>query len=143
MPAAKRPISAAALPIAGTPLTARAGARHAKSAAARPLTSEAATQLFRLQAEEIRLETLIETAPELPEISAGGDDVHLVAEALVTDNAQKAFYVRQLEDVRTAMRAIAHGTYGTCTDCGQPIPAARIAVMPDATKCVPCASRRR
>ena len=118
MPAAKRPISAAPLPIAGTPLTARAGARHAKSAAARPLTSEATTQLLRLQAEEVRLETLIETTPELPEISAGGDDVHLVAEALVTDNAQKAFYVRQLEDVRTSMRAIAHGTYGTCTDCG-------------------------
>jgi DnaK suppressor protein len=143
MPAAKRPTPAAPLPVAGTPLTARAGARHAKSAAARPLTSEATTQLARLQAEEVRLETLLETAPELPEISAGGDDVHLVAEALVADNAQKAFYVRQLEDVRTSMSAIARGSYGTCTGCGQPIPAARLEVMPDATKCVPCASGRR
>jgi RNA polymerase-binding transcription factor DksA len=143
MPSAKRPAPAAPLPVAGTPLTARASARRSTPAQARTLTPAATTQLERLRAEEARLETLLETAPELPEVSAGGDDVHLVAEALVADNAQKSFYVRQLEDVRTSISAIGRGSYGTCTGCGKPIPKARLEVMPDATKCVPCASARR
>lgn len=143
MPRAKRPVPATPLSVAGGPLTARAGARRSSPAPARTLTAAATIQLERLRAEELRLEELLEAAPELPEVSAGGDDVHLVAEALVADNAQKSFYVRQLEDVRASISAIGRGTYGTCTACGKPIPKARLEVMPDATKCVPCASTRR
>ena len=143
MPRTKRPAPATPLPGATSPLTARAGARRSSPAAARTLTAAATSQLERLRAEEARLEALLEAAPELPEVSAGGDDVHLVAEALVADNAQKSFYVHQLEDIRASISVIGRGSYGTCTGCGKPIPKARLEVMPDATKCVPCASARR
>jgi RNA polymerase-binding transcription factor DksA len=109
----------------------------------RSLSGDAKEALATLLLLEAELEARIAEAPELPEMSAGGDDVHLVAEALVTDNAQKAFYVRQLEDVRTAIAAIATGGYGICRICGGSIPAARLAIVPDATQCVPCAASRR
>lgn len=33
------------------------------------------------------------------------------------------------------------GRYGVCVDCGRPIPSARLAVRPAATRCVACAER--
>ncbi len=30
--------------------------------------------------------------------------------------------------------------FGICTECGEPIPVARIMIMPEASLCVPCAS---
>lgn len=33
------------------------------------------------------------------------------------------------------------GSYGTCTSCGSPIPAARLEVRPFARLCVPCAEK--
>jgi len=33
------------------------------------------------------------------------------------------------------------GTYGICTQCGKPIPAARLEVRPFAELCVPCAEK--
>jgi DnaK suppressor protein len=35
-----------------------------------------------------------------------------------------------------ARRALAHGTYGTCVDCGREIPAARLEAIPEAVRCV-------
>ncbi|MFQ5463511.1 MAG: TraR/DksA family transcriptional regulator [Phycisphaerae bacterium] len=37
-----------------------------------------------------------------------------------------------------ALRRIHDGTYGVCTDCCKKIPAARLRVKPEATRCVPC-----
>ena len=37
-----------------------------------------------------------------------------------------------------ALRRIQEGTYGSCTDCGKRIPAARLQVKPEATRCVTC-----
>ncbi|MBD3751741.1 MAG: TraR/DksA family transcriptional regulator, partial [Micrococcales bacterium] len=39
-----------------------------------------------------------------------------------------------------ALSRVDAGTYGSCIRCGQPIPAARLEVIPKATMCVPCAS---
>ena len=138
-------------PVRGKPLTA-AAARPRKAAptvaattarGSRTLDSDAKALLATLRAREVDLEAKIAQAPELPEISAGGDDVHLVAEALVADNAQKSFYVGQLADTRAAISALARGKHGICVSCKEPIPQARLEVLPDATECVPCASRKR
>jgi DnaK suppressor protein len=32
----------------------------------------------------------------------------------------------------------AHGAYGVCEDCGNPIGEERLAALPDATRCVTC-----
>ena len=41
-----------------------------------------------------------------------------------------------------ALRRIQDGTYGVCVDCGKRIPAARLAIKPEATRCVACQSEQ-
>ena len=48
---------------------------------------------------------------------------------------------REAEQVDAAMRAMNEGTYGTCQNCGQQIPAQRLAARPSATLCVECQRR--
>ena len=44
----------------------------------------------------------------------------------------------ELAEVEAAIARIADGTYGECSDCGQPIPAARLDAYPTARRCVAC-----
>ena len=39
-----------------------------------------------------------------------------------------------------ALRRIRDGTYGICADCSKRIPAARLQIKPEATRCVGCQS---
>ena len=43
--------------------------------------------------------------------------------------------------IAEARRALADGTYGTCRDCGQGIPPARLEAVPEAVRCVECQRR--
>jgi phage/conjugal plasmid C-4 type zinc finger TraR family protein len=54
----------------------------------------------------------------------------------------------ELAEVEAALARIADGTYGECSDCGNPIPPARLEAYPTARRCVACqeaaeAHRRR
>jgi RNA polymerase-binding transcription factor DksA len=49
---------------------------------------------------------------------------------------------RELEAIGRALARIDEGTFGTCTRCGEPIPPARLRVMPTAETCVPCSDGR-
>ncbi|GAB2682247.1 TraR/DksA family transcriptional regulator [Thalassiella azotivora] len=51
---------------------------------------------------------------------------------------QARTHLLELEAARERVRL---GSYGTCADCGQPVPAARLAARPTATRCVACAAR--
>jgi RNA polymerase-binding transcription factor DksA len=42
---------------------------------------------------------------------------------------------RRIDDAR---RALAEGTYGTCRNCGQPIPPERLDAAPEAVRCLDC-----
>ena len=42
----------------------------------------------------------------------------------------------QRAQVEAALQRIEDGSYGTCVDCGQPIPDARLEVRPEAARCV-------
>lgn len=59
---------------------------------------------------------------------------------LLTDvaNAEVARDAAELRDVVAAEARIAAGTYGTCIDCGTPIPFARLAAYPTAKRCLRC-----
>jgi len=48
---------------------------------------------------------------------------------------------RELREVTRALEDLDAGRYGTCRDCGGDIPAARLKVMPFATRCVACQAR--
>ena len=47
----------------------------------------------------------------------------------------------RIEQVDAALRRIDSGSYGQCEQCHQPIAAARLEAVPEATRCVGCASR--
>jgi len=47
----------------------------------------------------------------------------------------------QLAEIDEALARVDAGSYGTCTGCGRPIPAGRLAARPTATTCVECAGR--
>ena len=44
-----------------------------------------------------------------------------------------------LERVDRALAKIEDGTYGECDNCGEPILPARLAAMPESTRCIACA----
>ena len=44
--------------------------------------------------------------------------------------------------LETALGRIDDDDYGACIDCGENIPVARLELVPEALKCVPCADRR-
>lgn len=47
---------------------------------------------------------------------------------------------RRAVEAVEALRRIQDGTYGVCLDCGKRIPAARLSVKPEASRCVSCQS---
>jgi DnaK suppressor protein len=48
----------------------------------------------------------------------------------------------QRSAVLDALLRIEHGTYGTCADCGSPIPEGRLDARPEAARCVKCQAKR-
>jgi RNA polymerase-binding protein DksA len=66
--------------------------------------------------------------------------------ASLTHDDEIAFAVadhraRQMAEVTRALEDIDAGRYGICRECGEPIPKARLKVMPFATRCVACQAR--
>jgi len=47
-------------------------------------------------------------------------------------------YAAELEETRVARERLASGAGGLCTDCGEPIGAARLQVQPTAVRCADC-----
>jgi DnaK suppressor protein len=56
--------------------------------------------------------------------------------------AHAASVKRILGDIVSALGRMEAGTYGACAHCSEPIPYARLEVLPYATGCVHCLSRR-
>jgi DnaK suppressor protein len=48
---------------------------------------------------------------------------------------------RQRSEVLAALHRIDLGTYGTCVDCGAPVPEGRLEAKPEAARCVACQAR--
>ncbi|MDA8752625.1 TraR/DksA family transcriptional regulator [Halieaceae bacterium] len=57
-----------------------------------------------------------------------------VVDAIGNETAQS------IRDIQAALARIADGTYGVCDACGGEISAARLRVVPEATRCVDCAA---
>jgi DnaK suppressor protein len=67
------------------------------------------------------------------DLTVGGDTVAL---------AHAASVKRMLGDIVSALERMDAGRYGTCAYCGESIPYERLEVLPYATGCVHCLSRR-
>lgn len=55
-----------------------------------------------------------------------------------TDNAETNRDIRELQELDAAVIRIGDGSYGTCADCGDDIPIARLRAYPGAMRCVTC-----
>jgi RNA polymerase-binding protein DksA len=49
--------------------------------------------------------------------------------------------VAELSEVEAALNRIADGSYGTCSDCGEPIGSPRLNAQPTADRCIACQER--
>ena len=49
---------------------------------------------------------------------------------------------QELHTIDHALLLIERGDYGTCEDCGEPIPVERLEALPTATTCILCAEAR-
>ena len=49
---------------------------------------------------------------------------------------------QQLAEVLDALARIDAGKYGTCADCGKPVPEGRLEAKPEAARCVACQGKR-
>lgn len=88
---------------------------------------------------EVRLaETAAERSPD-PEGADGGSMAFEFEKELSVDRNTRDL----LSQVEQALAAIEEGTYGNCRVCEEPIPVARLEVIPHTTLCVNCASGRR
>lgn len=60
-----------------------------------------------------------------------------------TDRTEAALAAVQSQRrlVLAALGRIDHGDYGTCADCGKPIPEGRLDARPEAARCVACQSK--
>jgi DnaK suppressor protein len=109
------------------------------------------TATARKRLEEIRGEldkSITVLQGEQPTERAGSDSPQDPADAgsnlSETDRTQAVLAAAkvQLLAVLDALQRIEHGTYGTCADCGSPIPDGRLDARPEAARCVNCQARR-
>ena len=62
-----------------------------------------------------------------------------VADAMAGfDIAMVARDVTEMGEVERALKRLADGTYGRCSDCDEPIPPARLHAYPAAARCIRC-----
>lgn len=84
-------------------------------------------------AEKLRRSLSAETQNQLAGNSPLADDIDLVIRGLASQREQQ---------ILEALRRIENGTYGVCEDCGEPIGAERLAVLPEALLCVDCQKQK-
>lgn len=86
-----------------------------------------------------------EVSPELADLT--GDsltesfenaEAHAARESLFASRERLA---ARAESLAAALGRLRVGTYGTCTECGEPIGAARLRAIPEVTTCVSCQER--
>jgi DnaK suppressor protein len=55
--------------------------------------------------------------------------------------ATRTLLVERVHKLRNALEHVREGDYGTCVECGERIPAARLRAMPEVETCVRCQDR--
>jgi phage/conjugal plasmid C-4 type zinc finger TraR family protein len=72
------------------------------------------------------------------------DEVDVGSNLSENDRAEAvlALAMSQRGEVLDALGRIQNGSYGSCADCGRPIPEGRLEARPEAARCVACQSKR-
>ncbi len=122
--------------------SALSGVAQARSAAYAELRRELLAERGRLVNENIRLEAEMARLDAFKRDEVGDEVERADAESgLRFDAAMERLSVRRLDAIDRALDAMAHGSYGSCRDCGGSIELDRLRVLPDAPQCSSCAHR--
>src|SRR5262245_18151023 len=98
----------------------------------------------RLTAELDLIVERLQTEARVPVTSVPGGDFLDVAQGIEDQELARLSATRLTERarrLRIALTRVSDGYYGVCSECGEPIPARRLEVVPDATTCVACQER--
>ena len=95
---------------------------------------QAEQQAVLLKLSELRSELEVPQEADDPEDSAAD----MVEHEIVLGRIE--VLEEQLKLIEFALQQARQGTYGICTNCGQPIAPARLEAMPEATLCIQCQS---
>jgi RNA polymerase-binding transcription factor DksA len=97
----------------------------------------------KLEGERDRLRAQIATIQggERRETARGQTDAAHLWEDTEISGGETGDLTAELDAVVGALERLALGTYGVCASCGQPIPEARLEVLPAAATCVACAEK--
>jgi DnaK suppressor protein len=79
-----------------------------------------------------------------PAVLADGiEDLDQIDTTLAREShfASRERLLARLERLAAALARLDEGTYGTCLECGEPIGAGRLRVLPEAATCVGCQAR--
>jgi DnaK suppressor protein len=70
--------------------------------------------------------------------NADAGDLSVADDTVTADFADARRDIDEYQAGRTALARLESGDYGTCTDCGQAIPPARLQAQPFAVRCIAC-----
>lgn len=93
-----------------------------------------------LSRERLRLERFTELDDEINTWMESGDAVATLVEREVSAAVQTRVRTRY-DAIVDALHRMDTGAYGTCADCGRPIPYGRLITVPEALQCITCAPR--
>jgi DnaK suppressor protein len=142
-PATKKPTTSRVRSSSRSTATKSAPKRSTKQSASDPLAQRAA------EAQQV-IDSIERTsfAGDEREVSdeLAAVDQHPSEHADVTLQRELDYTIREIVDddlaqIREAMQRKQEGTYGTCSDCRQKIPKARLEARPEATRCIECQRR--
>jgi len=110
-------------------------AQEAELALLQQMRVRTVAEIARLREE---LQTEIEPAPAADDDAAAdvAGDIYERSRIISLISTQQA----KLHSIDRAAELAAEGTYGICEKCAAEIPAERLAIMPETTLCVRCAS---
>lgn len=103
--------------------------------------------------EDLRKQLLRQRSTLLRRVAAAEDDLRWLDESVESERLEEGQErglaemlsrlddrgIAEIESIDRALARIAEGSYGVCGGCGEPIPAARLAALPAADRCVRCA----
>lgn len=102
-----------------------------------------ATQKVRKKLQERKLE-LEQEITRLSREKVSDDQVQDPGDQAIASNMEDlniSLQNRELDEyarVKKALEMLDEGAYGICSDCGEPISEKRLALYPDATRCIVC-----
>lgn len=96
----------------------------------------------RLVEELNRLKAKKKEIKKFPDYGSSTDDSAQEVAEFANDKSLLFNINKKIKEINAAQKAIAGGSYGICSKCGEHIMAGRLEIMPEAVTCPSCNSKK-